>query len=87
MLIVFLKEQQAGLFVFHEVGRQVIGRGKKGLGSMKGFTQRASWGDVGGDHMVVSGIVGAASQLRGKGQWTLTVSSLATCPHVCVHAQ
>lgn len=83
MLIVFFKEQQAGLSVFHEVcGGRLWGRGKKGMSILKGVTSKASWGDKGGDLMMVSGIVGTTSQLRGKGQRTLTVSSFEMCPRV-----
>lgn len=57
------------------------GRGKKGMDILKSVTSKASWGDKGGDLMMVSGIVETTSQLRRKGQRTLTVSSLETCPH------
>ena len=64
------------------VGGGYRGRGKKDMGILKGVTSKTSWGDKGGDLMMVSGIVGTTFQPRGKGQRTLTVSSLETCPHV-----
>lgn len=50
------------------VGGGYRGRGKKDMGILKGVTSKTSWGDKGGDLMMVSGIVGTTFQLRGKGQ-------------------
>lgn len=81
-----LKEtQQAGLFVFHEGWGEGCGGGKKGVGILKGITLRASWclWDRGGGLVVVKEIVWPTSQLRERGQWTLTMFTVKMCPTVC----